>query len=142
MEMERMHAAWNGLLIGFPVLLGHLALTTGLLIVGIGIYVKLAPFHEIARLREGNIAAAIVFSGQMLALAIPLAAMMANSVSLPEIVLWGIVTVFVQFIAIISLHLLLPGMRGCIARGEIAPALVYACGQLVTGLLIAAALSG
>ncbi len=140
--MERMNAAWHGLLIGFPVLLGHLALTTGLLLVGLGLYAKFAPYQEIERLREGNVAAAIVFSGQMLALAIPLAAMMANSVSMPEIVLWGIVTVFLQFIAIVSLRLLLPGLPALIARGEIAPALVYACGQLVTGLLNAAALSG
>jgi putative membrane protein len=139
--MEHMNAAWHGLLIGFPVLLGHLALTTGLLVVGLGIYAKLEPYHEIARLREGNVAAAIVFSGQMLALAIPLAAMMANSVNVPEIVLWGVVTVILQFIAIVSLRLLLPGLPARVARGEIAPALVYASGQIVTGLLTAAALS-
>lgn len=140
--MERMNAAWNGLLIGFPVLLAHLALTAGLLIVGLGIYAGLAHYHEIARLREGNVAAAIILSGQMLALAIPLSAMLANSVNMPEIVLWGIVTVFLQFIASISLRLLIPGLPERVARGEIAPALVYACGQIVTGLLNAAALSG
>ena len=140
--MERMHAAWNGLLIGFPVLLLHLALTTGLLLIGLGLYAKFAPYKEIAQLREGNVAAAIVFSGQMLALAIPLSAMLANSVNMSEIVLWGVVTVLLQFIAIVSLRLLLPGLPARVARGEVAPALVYACGQLVTGLLTAAALSG
>ena|SRR6185437_5381624 len=140
--MERMHAAWNGLLIGFPVLIAHLALTTGLLIVGLAVYARVAHYHEVARLREGNVAAAIILSGQMLALAIPLSAMLANSVNAPEIVLWGIVTVILQFIASISLRLLLPGLPGRVARGEIASSLVYACGQVVTGLITAAALSG
>jgi len=140
--MERMNAAWHGLLVGFPVLIGHLALTTGLVILALALLSKMAPCHEVERMREGNIAAAIVFSGQMLALAIPLAAMMANSVTLSEIVLWGIVTIILQFIAIVCLRLLLPALPERVARGEIAPALVYACGQTVAGLLNAAALSG
>lgn len=137
-----MHAAWNSLLIGFPVLLLHLALTAGLLLVGLAIYLKFLHINELEHLREGNIAAAIVFSGQLLALAIPLSAMMANSINAPGIILWGCVTVVLQLIAIILLRLLLPGLREHLVRGDVAPAMVYASGQIVTGLLTAAALSG
>ena len=140
--MDRMHAAWHSLLIGLPILLVHLALTTVLLLVGLGIYVKLAPVCEIALLREGNLAVATVFSGQMLALAIPLSAMLVTSVNAPDIVLWGIVAVILQFIAISCLRMLWPGMPERIARGEVAPAVVYACSQVVIGLLTAAAIAG
>jgi putative membrane protein len=140
--MERMNAAWHGLLVGLPVLLAHLALVAGLLLLALTLIAKFAPYREIERMREGNVAAAIVFSGQMMALAIPLAAMLANSVNLPEIALWGIVTVTLQLVAIVALRLLLPGLPERVARNEIAPALVYACGMTVTGLLSGAALSG
>jgi putative membrane protein len=136
------HAAWNSLLIGFPVLLLHLALTAGLLLVGLAIYLKFLHINELEHLREGNIAAAIVFSGQLLALAIPLSAMMANSINASGIILWGCVTVILQLIALILLRLLLPGLREHLVRGDVAPAMVFASGQIVTGLLTAASLSG
>lgn len=137
-----MNAAMHGVMVGLPVLLVHLALTTGLLLAGLWLYVKLAPFREVELLRQNNHAAAIVFSGQMFALSIPLAAMMASSVNLLDILFWGVITVVLQYFAIFCLRLLLPGTQGCIARGEVAPALVFACGQIVAGLLTAAALSG
>jgi putative membrane protein len=137
-----LNAAMHGVMVGLPVLLVHLALTTGLLLAGLWLYIKLAPFREIELLRQNNLAAAIVFGGQMLGLSIPLAAMMASSVNLLDILLWGVVTVALQFFAIFCLRLLLPGTAGCIARGETAPATVFACGQIVAGLLTAASLSG
>jgi putative membrane protein len=135
-------SAWQSILAGLPILLVHLAVTTGLLIGGVALYVSLAPYRELKLIREGNIAAAIVLSGQTLALAIPLAAMMAHSVSVPDIVLWGLVTVVLQFIAIAAARLLIRHLPDLIERGEVAPALVLACGQVVAGILNAAALSG
>jgi putative membrane protein len=140
--MDRMNAAWHSVLIGFPVLIVHLGLTTALFLVGLGIYWKVTPFREIELLRGGNIAAAMILSGQMLSLAIPLSAMMVNSVSAPDIVLWGVVCLMLQFIAIACLHRLLPGMDQRFERGEIAPALVFTTTQVVVGLLTAAAVSG
>jgi putative membrane protein len=140
--MMHMHAAWNSFLSGFPVLLVHLALTTGLLLLGIGIFLKLLYRRELDALRQGSMAASVVFSGQVLALAIPLAAMMAYSVSVGEIILWGIITVVLQWIALHFLRLLLPDIRERLMKGECHAALLYASCQIVTGLLNAAALSG
>jgi putative membrane protein len=134
--------AWESVLAGLPILLVHLALTTGLLIGGIALYVSLAPYRELKLIRAGNVAAAVVLSGQTLALAIPLAAMMAHSVSAPDIVLWGLVTIILQYVALIATRLLIPHLPALIARGEVAPALVLACGQVVAGILNAAAMSG
>jgi hypothetical protein len=67
-----MNAVWHGVLIGLPILLIHLTVTTALLIGGVAIYVyAAAPYREIEQIREGNVAAAIVLSGQILAIAIP-----------------------------------------------------------------------
>lgn len=136
-----MHAVWQSMLIGLPVLLVHLAVTTGLLIGGVALYVYAAPYREFELIREGNVAAAIVLSGQTLAIAIPLAAMMANSVNVMDIALWGIVTLILQFIAVLAARLTISELRSRIVRGDIAAALVLAIGQIAAGLLNAAAMS-
>jgi putative membrane protein len=135
-------AAWDSVVTGLPVLLVHLGTTTGLFLIALVIYVWVTPYREIELIRAGNIAAAITLSGQMLALAIPLAAMMAHSVSVPDIMLWGLVTVVLQFLAFAVVAMLIRHLPAAIERGEIGPALVLACGQVVAGLLNAAAMSG
>jgi len=135
-------AAWYSVVAGFPVLIVHLAATTALFFVGLAIYVVLTPYREIALIRAGNIAAAIALSGQMLALAIPLGAMMAHSVSLPDILLWGAVTVVLQLIAFAAVAVVIRHLPRAIEAGEIASALVLATGQIVAGILNAAAMSG
>jgi putative membrane protein len=135
-------SAWQSILAGLPILIVHLALTAGLLIGGVALYVGFAPYRELELIREGNVAAAIVLAGQTLALTIPLAAMMAHSVSIPDIMLWGVVTIFLQFIAVVAVRLAIHHLTGLIRRGDIAAALVLACGQIAAGILNAAALSG
>ena len=137
-----MLGAWNSVVAGFPVLLAHLATTTGLFLVGIAIYVWVTPYREIALIRQGNMAAAITLGGQMLALGIPLSTMMAHSVSLPDILLWGIVTVILQLVAFGAVAIVIRNLPQAIEQGALAPASVLAAGQIVAGLLNAAAMSG
>ncbi|HEY3918751.1 MAG TPA: DUF350 domain-containing protein [Stellaceae bacterium] len=137
-----MHAAWISVLSGFPVLIVQLAATTALFVIGLAIYVWVTPYREVKLLRDGNVAAAISLSGQMLALAIPLAAMLAHSVNLADIALWGIVTVVLQLIAFAAVALVVRRLPQAIERGEIAPALALATAQIVAGIFNAAAMSG
>jgi putative membrane protein len=137
-----MIAAWNSVIAGLPVLIVHLAVTTAIFVVGLAVYLWVTPYHEVRLVRQGNIAAAITASGAMLALVVPLAATMANSVSVPDIVLWGSVAVVLQLIAFGAVALLFRELRFAIERGDIAPALVLAATQLVTGILNAAAMTG
>jgi putative membrane protein len=136
-----MNAAWESVVAGVPILLVHLAVTTSLLVCGVTIYVTVAPYREFELIRKGNVAAAIVLSGQTVALAIPLAVMMANSVSVPDIVLWGLVAIILQFVAIVAARLSIPHLPAAIRRGEISAAIVLVTAQLAAALLNAAALS-
>jgi len=137
-----MLAAWNSVLAGLPVLLVQLAATTGIFFLGLIIYFSLTPYRELALLRQNNVAAAIVLVGEMLALAVPLGAMLAHSVSVPDILLWGIVTIILQLIAAAAVALVLRQLPAAIERGDVAPALVLAAAQLSAGILNAAAMSG
>ena len=78
----------------------------------------------------------------MLALAIPLGAMLAHSVNLADIVIWGVVTLVLQLIAFAAVALVVRHLPAAIERGEIAPALVLATAQIVAGIFNAAAMSG
>jgi putative membrane protein len=137
-----MLAAWNSVVAGFPVLLVQLAATTGLFIAGLAIYIWLTPYREVKLIREGNIAAAITLTGQMAALAIPLGSMLAHSVNLADILLWGVVAVLLQLIAFAAVAILVRHLPKAIERGEIASALVLAAAQIVAGVFNAAAMSG
>ena len=137
-----MIAAWNSVLAGLPVLLIHLAVTTVIFIVGLAIYLWVTPYHELQLVRRGNVAAAITGSGAMLALVVPLSATMASSVSVPDILLWGVVAIVLQLIAFAMVAIVLRELSQAIERGDIAPALVLAATQLSTGILNAAAMSG
>jgi putative membrane protein len=135
-------AAWNSVLAGLPVLILQLAVTTGVFFVGLIVYFSLTPYRELKLLRDGNVAAAVVLAGEMLALAVPLAAMLAHSVNVPDIVLWGVVTIILQLIAAAAVAVVLRRLPAAIERGEIGPALVLAAAQLSAGILNAAAMSG
>jgi len=137
-----MMAAWNSVLAGLPVLLAQLAATTGIFIVGLIIYFSLTPYRELKLIRQNNVAAAIVVVGEMLALAVPLGAMLAHSVSVPDILLWGVVAIILQLIAAAAVALVLRQLPAAIERGDVAPALVLAAAQLSAGILNAAAMSG
>jgi putative membrane protein len=137
-----MLAAWNSVVAGLPVLLTQLALTTALFVIGLAIYVWLTPYRELKLIREGNVAAAITLSGQMLALAIPLGGMLAHSVSLADIALWGVVAVILQLIAFAAVAILVRDLPKAIERGEVSRALVLATAQIVAGIFNAAAMSG
>src|SRR5579864_6802982 len=139
--MTGMSSAWQSVLAGLPILVVHLALTTGFLLGGVALYVSLAPYRELELIREGNVAGAVVLSGQTLGLAIPLSMMLATAVNIGDIVLWGIVTVVLQFIAIAAVRLSIHHFTAHIRRGDIAPAMVLACAQITAGILNAAALA-
>lgn len=125
---------------GLPVLLLQFVVCIAMLVVGVVIYTKVTPFRERELMREGNVAAATVLSGAVVALAIPLAALLATTISVLDIVVWGIVAILLQLITVtITLHLM-RGMRDMIIDGKVAAALPIVAAQLAIGLLNAAAM--
>ncbi len=125
---------------GLPMLLLQFLLVLALLVAGIFIYMAVTPFHERDLLRNGNPAAATVLGGALVALAIPLAALLATTAALLDILVWGVVAVLLQLLTVtISLHLL-RGMRAMIEAGQVAAAIPLVAAQISIGLLNAAAM--
>ena len=127
---------------GLPVLAGQFAVTLLLLGIGIACYTALTPFHEQRLVREGNVAAGIVVAGTLVALAMPLAATLASSIVVLDIILWGVVALAIQIATFAAATALIPGLRGMIEAGNVAAALALIGIQIAVALLNAGAMAG
>src|SRR5215467_14528301 len=125
---------------GLPMLLLQFVLVLLLLGVGIFIYMAVTPFQERELVRDGNPAAATVLGGALVALAIPLAALLATTGSLLDILVWGVVALLLQLLTVTIVLHLSRGMRMMIEAGQVAGAIPLVAAQLSIGLLNAAAM--
>jgi putative membrane protein len=132
----------SGISQGLPVLLLHFVVTLLLLALGGFCYTRITPFHETELVRGSNIAAGIALSGTIVALAIPLAAMLATSIVLLDIIIWGIIALVLQFAAFGITTLLFRGIKPLIEGGNVAVGLTVAAIQIGIGLLNAGAMAG
>ena len=114
-----MDPVFQSFLNGLPTLLLHFSVTIAMLALGIWIYQWITPWREMDLIRSGNTAAATSFSGAILGLAIPLAFCMATSVSVLDIVIWGLVALVVQLITFRLTDIFLKGLPKRIEDGEI-----------------------
>lgn len=137
-----MEAVLQTVIAGLPVLLLHLAVTLAILVVGVYLYEKVTPYKELTLIRSGNIAASITLSGAILGIAAPLAAAMAASINLYDILVWGVLTVVLQIAVYLISDFILKDIAARIEADERAPALVVAAAKLSFGLILAAAVSG
>ena len=133
-------AILNALGSGLPMLLLQFLLVLALLVAGIFIYMAVTPFRERELLRNGNPAAATVLGGALVALAIPLAALLATTGALLDILVWGVVAVLLQLLTVTIVSHLFRGMRTMIEEGQVAAAILLVAAQLSIGLLNAAAM--
>lgn len=129
-------------LAGFPTLLLHFSVTVGMLAGAVTIYQWITPYHELPLIRAGNMAAAISFAGAIVGLALPLAVCMATSVSVWDIVLWGIVALLIQLLTFRVIDALLKDLPKRIEDGEIGAAILVLAIKLAVGMINAAAIAG
>jgi putative membrane protein len=126
---------------GFPITLLHGLTALMILAAGAAVYALITPHREVALIRDGNAAAALSLGGVLVGLALPLAASLAASVSLPEIALWGATTVCVQLAVFRLTDLALRDLPARIARGEMAAAALLVGAKIATAVVLAAAVS-
>jgi putative membrane protein len=125
---------------GLPLLLASFVLTLVLLGAGVRVYAAVTPIKEWTLVRQGNVAAAVTLAGAVLALAIPLTALLATSFALLDILVWGIVALLIQLLVLALVSHLLRDMRRMIEAGNLAAAVILAASQVAVALLNAAAM--
>ena len=136
-----MEAALHSFLAGIPFLLTHFAVTIAMLVAGVFGYMWITPHDEMKLIREGNSAAAVSLAGAILGLAIPLSVCMANSASVWDIVIWGLVTLVLQLATFKVIDLWLRDLSKRIEDGEIGTAILLVSIKLAVALINGAAVS-
>lgn len=124
----------------FPRFLIWSASAGVLLIVASTIYVLLTPWKEFAEIKRGNSAAGLALGGAIAGLAIPIASTLASSVSLIDLVIWGVVALLLQLIVYRLVDLLLGGIPARIAQDQSGAAIVLVAAKLSSALILAAGL--
>jgi len=132
----------HSFLAGFPVLLLHFAVTIAMLSIGVTVYHYVTPYHELRLVRSGNTAAAISISGAISGMAIPLAICMATSVSVWDIVIWGVLALLIQILAYRIGDVLVKDLPTRIENGEIGAAVLVVGIKLSVAFINAAAIAG
>lgn len=135
---EAMLALWAGL----PVFFVHSAASLAILVFGVGIYMWSTRHDEIALIRAGNTAAALSLGGAIVGLALPLAFSLAASVSLWDLLFWGLIALLLQLIAFRLADIFLKDISARIESGDIAAATFLVSVKFATAFINAAAISG
>lgn len=137
-----MHPALESLATGFPYLIFYLLLVTTIYLIGLIVYVKLTPHKEIELIQDGNMAAAISFSGLVIGLALPLAACLIYKIGLVDVMVWGTVSVLLQLFLFRLTDMVLSGLPKRIEEGEVPAATVLAAFKLAGSIILAVAIVG
>ena len=110
-------------------------------IIFVVIYTRITRHNEIALIKKNSTAAAAAFSGSLIGFALPLASTMINSVTIAEMVLWGVVALIVQVLVYLLIRLSMPRVSKRIEDGEVAAGIWLGAWSVVAGILNAASMT-
>jgi putative membrane protein len=105
------------------------------------VYTRVTRHNEVALIKQNSTAAALAFSGSLVGFALPLASTMINSVTVVEMVLWGLIALVVQVLVYLVLRLPMPRLSARIEEGEVAAGIWLGTCSIVGGILNAAAMT-
>jgi putative membrane protein len=124
-----------------PDFLAYFALAIGFAAVFVVVYLWVTPHRELALIRDNKPAAAISFGGAFLGFVLPLASVIAQSVSLLDCAIWAAIALVVQLLVFFAARLVLPDLPQRIARDERAAATLVAVLSIGVGILDAACMT-
>jgi putative membrane protein len=125
-----------------PVFAAHLGVTLLILLAGVLLYQAFTPHNESRLIRENNAASAVAFGAVILSLALPLGMCLARSVSIPDIIVWGVVALIVQLATFLIARIVFRDLVQRIERGEMASAVALGATHLAVAIVNAAAIAG
>ena len=105
------------------------------------VYTRVTRHDELALIKKNSTAAALAFSGSLIGFALPLASTMINSVTVVEMVLWGLVALIVQVLVYLLIRLPMPRISERIEADEVAAGIWLGSCSIVAGILNAAAMT-
>lgn len=132
---------FNDNLTQLPEFLMFFGVAAVLVIIFVGVYSTVTHHNELKLIKEKSTAAAIAFSGSLIGFALPLASALENSVTIFELMLWGVVALIVQIIIYLLVRLPMPRVSERITENEVAAGIWLGAMSLVGGILNAASMT-
>jgi putative membrane protein len=126
---------------GLPAFLLYFVSALVLVAAYVFVYTRVTAHDEVQLIRKNLPAASISFGLSILGFAIPLASAIAHSVSLLDMVIWGIIALVVQIAVYYLARLLLPDVSLRIENDEMAAAIFLGTASLGAGVLNAASMT-
>ncbi len=105
------------------------------------IYTRVTRHDELALIKKNSTAAAVAFSGSLIGFALPLASTMISSVTVVEMVLWGVIALIVQVLVYLLIRLPMPRISERIEADEVAAGIWLGATSMVAGILNAASMT-
>ena len=105
------------------------------------IYTRVTKHNELALIKQNSTAASVAFSGSLIGFALPLASTIINSVTIVEMVLWGLIALVVQILVYLLIRLPMPRISERIEANEVAAGIWLGACSLVAGILNAASMT-
>ncbi len=112
-----------------------------LILIFVVIYTRVTRHNELALIKKNSTAAAIAFSGSLIGFALPLASTMISSVTVVELVLWGVVALIVQVLVYLLIRLPMPRISERIEADEVAAGIWLGACSIVAGIVNAASMT-
>jgi putative membrane protein len=131
----------GGYLVTLPNFALYFATALALTGVFVAIYTLVTPHREWRLIRAGNVAAAISLGGALIGFVIPLASTIAHSLSLIDMLVWGVVAMIVQLLVFTAVRFAKPDLADQIAADRVAAATFLAAVSVATGILNAACMT-
>ncbi|WP_068084935.1 DUF350 domain-containing protein [Polycladidibacter stylochi] len=123
-----------------PFLL-YFSLSFIMLLVFMVIYKFITPHDEMQLIKENNGAASLSFTGAVLGFSIPIASAAANSISLIDFAVWGVLAGLIQIITYFIVRLFYPKLASRIENNETAMGIHLGGISISVGLLNAACMT-
>ncbi len=105
------------------------------------IYTRVTRHDEFALIKKNSTAATVAFSGSLIGFALPLASTMISSVTVVEMVLWGVIALIVQVLVYLLIRLPMPRISERIEADEVAAGIWLGATSMVAGILNAASMT-
>ena len=131
----------NRFLTDLPEFLAFFVVSILLMAVFVAVYTTITRHSEIKLIKENSVAAAVAFSGSMIGFALPLASAMISSLTILEMIIWGVVALIVQIVVYLLVRLPMPRVSERIEKNEIAAGIWLGASSLAAGILNAASMT-
>ncbi|MGH0003700.1 DUF350 domain-containing protein [Pseudovibrio ascidiaceicola] len=128
-------------LFGILPFLSYFLAAIVMLLIFMAVYKIITPYNEMKLIKNNNRAASLSFTGAVIGFSIPIASAAANSVSLIDFFVWGLVAGLVQIITFLVFRAFYPKVASRIEQDENAIGIHLGGVSISVGLLNAACMT-